>query len=164
MLEKSIKIWQMKIFRWDYQPNVRVIDCQYHKTVMYLPIKLDMELSSFQTLDFVQWSFISLKASFRLDYTLDVLGHHFYSDITQCASEIALHLADTAIWQDPIIPGDSNCDAMELDEEIFASSSNWVCTSLINGGSLCIIKYNLPGSQKYMIDQPSSMTLEAWLC
>ncbi len=61
---------------------------------------------------------------YSMDVNLDV---HFL-DIEECAADVAEYVIDGNNWPDPILPGSTDCIAMELNPPRFdAGSSQWIC-------------------------------------
>jgi hypothetical protein len=51
-----------------------------------------------------------------------------FSDIEECAEDIAEYVSQEGRWPDPILTGSAECEAMVLMNDKFLSvSSQWIC-------------------------------------
>ena len=62
--------------------------------------------------------------AYSMDVNLDVK----FTDIEECAGDVAEYVSSERRWPDPILPGSADCEAMVLMEDRFrAISSQWIC-------------------------------------
>ena len=69
-----------------------------------------------------------LQAIVRVVYGIEVSKEVSSLDVEACAVEIAHYAGDGQNWPHPILPGSTDCPAMELIPQYFdTASSQWLC-------------------------------------
>ena len=69
-----------------------------------------------------------------IQHTLSFAGGYLESEVEACANEVAGLLADYSLWPSPILPGNTQCDRMNVIPQYFdVIGSYWNCNNQATG-------------------------------
>ena len=70
----------------------------------------------------------TLQATVRIVYDMKVALDDYFLDIEECAADLAQYITAVYQWPDPILPGTTECTAMEQNPGPFThDGSRWIC-------------------------------------
>ena len=70
-----------------------------------------------------------LQAAVYVSYSMAVNVDVKFSDIEECAGDVAAYVGSEGRWPDPILSGSADCEAMVLqDDKFLPLSSQWICS------------------------------------